>query len=208
MRGVFSDQRNATSVVARRCASNRGKPQQRVGQRRNTTSGISGCCAAHCTWLRLPRSWTWSGVPRRCSSAARWHGYQVSQRAFANREQGGDARRRGVRLDGCACDIRPGAHLVTAHTFDGRHPAVGQAVTIRRRFAVSRHSMMRTSGLRRLGGYFTESLLIACRYCRRPPPTACQWPWRTSGRQHIDRGPGAGSTRLRRRRDNPRRPTQ
>src|SRR5207248_2084362 len=82
------------------------KPQQRVGQRRNTTSGISGCCAAHCTWLRLPRSWTWSGVPRRCSSAARWHGYQVSQRAFANREQGGDARRRGVRLDGCACDIR------------------------------------------------------------------------------------------------------
>src|SRR5256884_4430117 len=145
-------------------------------------------------------------VPRRCSSAARWHGYQVSQRAFANREQGGDARRRGVRLDGCACDIRPGAHLVTAHTFDGRHPAVGQAVTIRRRFAVSRHSMMRTSGLRRLGGYFTESLLIACRYCRRPPPTGCQWPWRTSGRQHIDRGPGACSTRLPRRRDNPRPP--
>jgi len=111
-----------------------------------------------------------------------WHGDQLQRLASANRAHVGGARRGGMRLRGCLCHTCLGVHLVTAHTFDGRHPTVEQVATMRRRFAASRHSMSRTSGLRRLGGHLTSSLLIACRNYRRPPAMRPRRRWRTSGR--------------------------
>src|SRR4029077_1230600 len=76
-RSVFSHHRNTASLVPERSASNRGTPQQRVGQRRNTPSGIAGCTATHCTCGPLARrSVTAPGVrePRACPwCTTTWH---------------------------------------------------------------------------------------------------------------------------------------
>jgi len=97
------------------------------------------------------------------------HCDQLQHLALANRGHVGGVCRRGLRL---------GARTATAHTFDGLHPADERVATIRRQFAVSRHSTRRTSALRRLGGHFTRSFLATRQNRRRPPAIRPQRAWR------------------------------